>query len=161
MDFTKINQILATTLANKKVVVCGGCHVGKTTVAASYSGRVYHTDDLINTHEWSEVSEVAAQWMAVEGGWLIEGVAGSRALRKALDSSEKAPCDVVIRLTTPVSDVNKNHIAMNKGEATVWGKIEQSLLDRGVIVINFIDENTATMQQGTEVVNISFSGAMK
>jgi hypothetical protein len=130
----------------QRVVLAGGPRTGKTTLAetigALFGGRVYKTDDLIDSHDWSEASAECARWMkASPGPWIVEGVAAVRALRKWLDLNPTGtPCELVIWMGTPVVRRTPGQETMAKGCATVWnGKpgergVLARLLDRGVMV---------------------------
>lgn len=144
-----------------RIVICGGPRTGKTTLAwqmfgsggLSYNAAqrsphqatvhfkggtavLRHTDDLIESHDWSAASAEVAAWLDAPGPWIIEGVAMARALRKWREAcpGEPPPVDRVIRLTAPREALSKGQAAMAKGEQTVWAEIEEWLLDAGVPV---------------------------
>lgn len=117
----------------RRIVVLGGPRTGKTTYAATLSDRVRHTDDAAGLG-WSEASAEVAGWMAHEGPWVIEGVAGARALRKALSASTERPCDRVVVLSEPWVDLTSGQRTMTKGCATVFAEIREELISRGVEV---------------------------
>jgi len=136
-----------------RVVIVGGPRTGKSTladrIAAKYLQRpeqerqampglsLLRTDDLIQTHDWSEVSAIAADWLETPGAFVIEGVATARALRKWLAQNPGTPLNAVIVLTAkPFDELTKEQSAMDKGVSTVWNKIVIDLLKRGAKVIN-------------------------
>lgn len=121
-----------------RIIVAGGPRTGKTTLADRL-GRdlgmpVRHTDDLIDSHSWSEASEAVSGWCSDQGPWVIEGVAAARALRKWLVANEGAPCDVVKLLFGPYETLTRGQETMAKGCLTVWNEIEPELRSRGVVI---------------------------
>jgi hypothetical protein len=123
-----------------RVLIAGVPRAGKTTFASSFSGEVLHTDDLIETHDWSGASAQAAEWMSRPGARVIEGVAVPRALRKWLAANaEGKPADVVYFLDEPHVNLQHGQIAMAKGCRTVWNEILPELRARGVEVRSSID----------------------
>lgn len=105
-----------------RLLITGGVGSGKTTMSQHLRGstgsdRVMHTDDLIGTGEWSEVSQrIADEWLTMPGPWIIEGVAIPRALRKYLEAHphEPPPCDRIIVLTDQHKDLNPRQEAMGR-----------------------------------------------
>jgi Fe-S cluster assembly ATPase SufC len=105
-----------------RMLITGGVGSGKTTLSQQVRGSVgadyvRHTDDLIDTMEWSEVSaHVASVWFHYPGPWIIEGVAIPRALRKYLEANPHAPppCDRIIVLTDQHKDLNARQEAMSR-----------------------------------------------
>lgn len=121
----------------ERVVIAGGPNTGKTTLADKI-GRpnTQHTDDLIGTYDWSGVSaHVAESWMAQPGPWVIEGVATVRALRKRMEATADAPCDVLIWLTVAHESLTPGQDRMSKGCHTVYDEILPQLEARGVTVV--------------------------
>lgn len=91
------------------------------------------TDDLIETHDWSEASAEVASWFDAPGPWVIEGVAVPRALRKWLAAHpEGKPCDVVHWLEQPRVVRTLKQDAMASACRTVMGELIAPLLSRGV-----------------------------
>ena len=117
----------------RRIVVLGGPRTGKTTYAATLGGRVRHTDDAMDLG-WSEASAEVARWMVQDGPWVIEGVAGARALRKALATSTERPCDRVVVLSDPWAELTSGQRTMTKGCVAVFAEIRAELLARGVEV---------------------------
>lgn len=120
----------------ERVVIGGGPLTGKTTLARSAFAAVpvRHTDDLIDTHDWSAASATVAEWMAEPGPWVIEGVAAVRALRKALAATDGAPCDRLIWLRDPHQEREPGQESMAKGCETVLAGIVDELTARGVTI---------------------------
>lgn len=119
-----------------RIVITGACRSGKTTLSASYECPVYHTDDLIESHDWSAASqEVSDTWLTRPGPWCIEGVTALRGLRKALERPGK-PCDEVVYLSSPkVKNLSQGQISMNKGCEKIWKEILPELKKRGVEIV--------------------------
>ncbi len=118
-----------------RTVITGGPRTGKTTLAATYTEHVEHTDALIDQCEWSEASERVAGWFDRPGPWVVEGVAAVRALRKWLaNNPEGRPCDVVVWLDEPKVEITDGQDTMAKGCATIWSETEPGLVERGVII---------------------------
>lgn len=130
----------------QRVVLAGGPRTGKSTLAetigALFGGKLYATDDLIGSHDWSAASAECARWMAeTPGPWIVEGVAAVRGLRKWLEANPTGrPCDLVIWMSVPVVGRSPGQETMAKGCTTIWtGKpgspgVLTRLLDRGVMV---------------------------
>ena len=58
-----------------RILIAGGPKCGKTTFAATLGLAVRHTDDLIGTMSWSDVSDhVASRWMMLPGEWWGKGI---------------------------------------------------------------------------------------
>lgn len=123
-----------------RTVVIGAPRAGKTTYAIARGVRervhVYHTDDLIGTLSWSDLSDhVATEWFAEPGPWIIEGVAAVRALRKWLAANpDGAPCDEVVVLEQPYIELTGRQAGMAKACATIWAEIEPEMRARRVNV---------------------------
>lgn len=113
-----------------RIVVGGAPRAGKST----YAPAARHTDDLIG-QGWSEASEQAAQWMLEPGPWMIEGVATARALRKALDMTADAPCELLLWFQRPFVELSTHQRSMAKGCDTVLSKIRRDLAARGVAIV--------------------------
>lgn len=103
-------------------------------MASKLSVPVRSSDDVKHL-EWSEASAVVSTWFDAPGGWVVEGVAAVRALRKWLDRNPTgAPCDHVIFLEEPFVALTKEQTAMGRGCVTVWQKTVDRLRARGVTV---------------------------
>lgn len=122
--------------ADARLVITGVPKSGKTTTAQSLlHGELRHTDDLVETHEWSEASLEVTRWMQEPGPWTIEGVTAIRALRKFCRLHEgEAPCDVVLFLIGSYLDLTDGQERMAKGCATVANEILPELRELGVDV---------------------------
>lgn len=116
-----------------KIAIAGLPKAGKTTLAKEINFKhTYHTDDLIETHKWSEVSQEVSEWFNKKE-FVIEGVAVARALRKWLKKNNNGvPCDILILLEKPYVELSKGQQTMAKGCITVMNEIKQELIDRGV-----------------------------
>lgn len=68
-----------------RIVITGSPRAGKTSFADMLGPvlkiPVFHTD-VAKDMEWSEASQYLSTWFDVDGGWIIEGTAVPRALRK-------------------------------------------------------------------------------
>lgn len=121
-----------------RIVIVGGPGTGKTTLAlalgSKYNTPIKHTDSLIDTMGWSEVSTEVSRWFDLPGPWLVEGVATVRALRKWLQghSSGTKPADIVIFLGSPQKARTAQQRAMATGCDTIWQQVEPGLLELGV-----------------------------
>lgn len=131
-----------------RVCIVGGSKTGKSRLADKLGGepglKLYRTDDLIATHDWSAASEEASRWMDDPGPWILEGVAAVRALRKWMERNKRlgdtvvpAPCDLAIVCTRVWLPLNEGQRRMNKGHEKVWGEVEPELRRRGVSVMRF------------------------
>lgn len=120
-----------------RIVIIGAPGTGKTTLgrklAAELGYPLTSTDDTM-AMPWSEHSAHIAAVILTPGPYVVEGVAAVRALRKALDATER-PCDRVIYLTHPHADKGAKAAAFGKGIATVWGGIWHRLHAAGVEVL--------------------------
>lgn len=127
-----------------RICITGGPKTGKTTLAnrladeyGDHTGTtVGHTDDLIETHDWSAASLEVSHWMDAPGPWVIEGVAVSRALRKWMKAhpGQKPPLDKLIVLGYPWMTTTSGQAAMAKGIDTVQAEIESALRRLGVLI---------------------------
>ena len=113
-----------------RVLITGGPKAGKTT----FSGpNALHTDDLIDTHKWSALSEAISYWFDGKGPWVIEGVAIPRALRKWLERNpEGKPADIIIYLNGTKQPLNEGQQKMHLSVRTVFNEVKPELIKRGV-----------------------------
>lgn len=129
-----------------RVVLAGGPRTGKSTLASAVSsiweGRVFHTDDLLESCDFLASAAEVARWMnETPGPWIVEGVAAVRGLRKYLDANAGTkPCDLVLWMNRAVVLRTPKQEALAKGCATVWNgsdsrsSVVMRLLDRGVMI---------------------------
>lgn len=128
-----------------RILIVGGPKVGKTTLAKKLAekhsipdGKVRHTDDLIDTHSWSDSSEVVSKWMDEPGPWLIEGVTLVRALRKWLAAHpDGRPADVLLFSSNERVSLTPRQRVMTSGLLTVWKDIRGELAARGLSAKSF------------------------
>ncbi len=112
------------------VVIAGGPKSGKTTLAATMSGDVLHTDDLIHLGWEGARDEIARQ---MGGPAVIEGVQAIRGLRQWLrDHPDGKPCDELVWLLSAKVQRTPGQQTMARGIETVLREIEPELLRRGV-----------------------------
>lgn len=145
------------------LVIGGGPRAGKSRLGEELALRsgteLLRTDDVTRSlghipdrERWSECSRVvAARILTARRALIVEGVAAWRALRKALDQTDGAPCDRVIamrhlaeRLTStsyaavrradPSVELTTRQLAMARGCDTVFAEIEPELVARGVVI---------------------------
>lgn len=121
----------------RRIVIIGGPHTGKTTLANRLGaelgiGNVMHsTDDLIGLG-WSEASEAASKWFSDQGDWIIEGVSTARALRKWLRANPGRPLDAdVVVVRDAFTPLLPGQRSMTTGVYTVFNEIEPELKRRG------------------------------
>lgn len=125
---------------NGIVAIAGVPRSGKTTLSQEAFKRdinlkVLHTDDLIETHDWSAVSQEVSTWFDKKEKCLIEGVAVPRALRKWLAANPSGkPCEKIIWMPKPRLELKPGQETMAKGCIKVFNEIEKELLKRGVII---------------------------
>ncbi len=133
------------------IAIAGIPRSGKTTFAQQVAGytapaaQIFHTDHL-QFLEWSQVSEIAADWFDLETGEkqrIIEGVTVIRALRKWLRSHEKAhekthekarPCEQLYWLGEARMGLSRGQATLARGCATIFSEIRPQLEARGVVV---------------------------
>lgn len=132
-----------------RLAIAGGPRTGKTQLArklAAHLGCALRcTDDLIPLG-WSNDSAVAATWFDDPNGFVIEGVAVVRALRKWLAShAEGKPCDRVVWLDIPKVQLTREQLVMAKGCETIWRGVRPLLLERGVEIT--VESEEAAVQQ--------------
>lgn len=116
-----------------RTIITGGSRTGKTTLALTLDGPVYHTDSLAHL-PWSSQSDEVVRWLARPGAWTIDGCAATRALRKYLLDNDLRPCDRIIRLTSPVVARTPGQETLSKGERKIWAEIAPELVRRGVLI---------------------------
>ncbi len=118
-------------MSNERLIITGGPRTGKTTLGGK---GARHCDDAAHLG-WSEASQEVSTWLDAKGPWTIEGVAAPRALRKWLERNPKGkPCDRVLVLQAPFTELTKGQFSMTKGVTTVLVEIVPELLSRGVVV---------------------------
>lgn len=122
-----------------RLMITGGPKCGKTTLAAKlwiqYGFTVRHTDDVINRIHWSTTSDTVVKWLDEPGPWIIEGVAGLRALRKWFaQNSIGIPADKVIWMDRPMHSRTVRQEALAKGCLSIWNEVKPMLLAAGVSV---------------------------
>src|SRR5271166_2646301 len=124
-----------------RILIFGGPRCGKTrlaramlidhTTSTTNGCQLRHTDDLIETHDWSAGSAEAAAWIdETPAPWIIEGVSIARALRKwfASHPGTEKPCDKLILLLEPLEPLSKGQETMLKGCKTVWAEVRPELV---------------------------------
>lgn len=123
-------------MPEERILISGGPKTGKTTFANTFESlgyRVRHTDDVMNTHDWSAASTEVATWLPSDGRTVIEGVSIFRALRKWLATNpDGKPCDVLYVMWKSFVEYSKGQASMAKGCSTVFCEISGELLRRGV-----------------------------
>lgn len=125
-----------------RVLIMGGPRTGKSTFATTWESSLgvtaRHTDDLIETHEWSAASAEVSTWLSAPGPWVIEGVATVRALRKWLQANpEGTPADTIFWSDAPKVERSSGQETMAKGCTTVWREVLPLLEARGVSIRPF------------------------
>jgi hypothetical protein len=116
-----------------RILITGHPKAGKTKLADQLAfTHTRHTDDLIENHEWSELSEAVSYWFNDPGPWIIEGVAIPRALRKWRKrhfEGKALPFDLFIYLTRePLTP-------MAKGIDTVMVELWKWIVDSGITIL--------------------------
>jgi hypothetical protein len=119
-----------------RIVIAGVPHAGKSTLGQqlgkTHDCPVYSTDSLRHL-PWTEQSAAVAHWFERPGSWVIEGVASVRGLRKALEQAP-TPCDVVLWLGEPRTELTRGQRTLAKGCETIFAGIRHDLEARGVAV---------------------------
>ena len=122
-----------------RILIFGGPKCGKTTLAASLGQSLMNgttpksTDVLIGQLEWSDASAEVAKWIDEPGPWIVEGIAGVRALRKWMKShpaGTAAPFDKLIYLTKCHQILSSGQQAMTLGHAKVWQEVSSEIYRR-------------------------------
>jgi adenylate kinase family enzyme len=109
----------------RRLIILGGPHVGKTTLAKRLKDELgiantKHSDDIKHL-SWSESSEFASGWFNESGDWIIEGVQMARALRRWLKANSDKLLDVdIIKLNQPFDELIQGQLSMAKGIETVF-----------------------------------------
>lgn len=114
-----------------KIAIAGKVQAGKTTLAKSFL-NVKHTDDLMETHGWSDASVQAARWFSDPAIEAIEGVRVPHALRKWLNQNPGKPVDKLIWCGAPKVPLSDGQQRLSTGAETVFREIEPELRRRGV-----------------------------
>lgn len=122
-----------------RILIAGVPRSGKTTLAkqmaAETGAPLFHTDDLIGSLNWSELSRhVAEDWMARPGPWIIEGVRVPHAVRKWFRDMKRAdaPCDRMIWMPTPRLELSDRQRSLAKGCLKVFDEVVERALESGV-----------------------------
>jgi hypothetical protein len=129
-----------------KICISGPPRSGKSILSdkmgKNLSIPVFHCDDLISTHSWSEASDfIASDWMNRDS-FIIEGVQVARALRKWLIACpNEKPCDTLYILNTPFIKLTPKQESMNKGIISVTNEILSDIRTRAVRIINMYRSN--------------------
>jgi hypothetical protein len=133
-----------------RIAIAGVPRAGKTTLgqalAAELGYPLLHGDDLMHM-DWSEASAELARRMLAPGPWIIEGVAVSRALRKAIDLTAERPCDRLYFLSEPYGVLSDGQASMGKGCHKVHAELAPELLRRGVQFVSASEH--VTIQQAS------------
>lgn len=119
-----------------RIVITGHPKSGKTSLAKAFNCKhTQGTDELIETHEWSEQSETASYWFDCKDPHVIEGCALTRALRKWRRRNPKAkpPFDIFIYLEC-------------RGEPTPMAKANDTIMTP---IWDWLDESNIMILRGT------------
>ena len=136
--------MLALPPSARRIVIAGGPRTGKTTLArqiAEARGLRHREGDYLYRSGvgWSDSSAQIAGWFAEPGGWVIEGVQVSRAIRKYFAANDAAPCDVLIWCTDRQHDWQPRHSPMEKACRTVFLEVRPMLTASGVMILGARD----------------------
>jgi len=120
------------------IAITGGPKTGKTTLATKMEGLLTSTDDFID-FGWSKQSAYLCECIEMMNKsnkiHVLEGVAVARTLRKFIERNPgKKPCDKLIVLTEPYTDLTTAQEAMAKGHDTILNEILPTLKELGVEV---------------------------
>lgn len=140
------DYLLGAIGQHERVVIVGGPRTGKSTLAARagerFSRAVRGTDSLIGQYgkdqaAWGKASAEASTWLDEPGSWVVEGVAGPRAIRKWLRANPgKKPPFAVVRMGRPKVERSKGQAAMAKGVHRVWLEVMPILRELGATIID-------------------------
>jgi hypothetical protein len=134
-------------VTTERVVIVGGCRLGKSTLARSLGLPIFCGDpsDKVKDFErgvtylpsglgfGSEASRwIVDNWLPMPGPWVLEGHVAARVLRKWLrldvpndDQREVYPCDRVILLSNdPWVELLPGQARLNDSVAEQWAQIE-------------------------------------
>ena len=136
-----------------RIAITGYPNSGKTTLASLLvlvsQYPIRKTDELLETHEWSELSEEVSKWFEAPGPWIVEGVAVPRAIRKwrLRHPRSKPPFDMFIYIQRPFMDMRPGQRSMSLGLDTVMLELWQWLRRNKVWVFTLggpdLDEDDA------------------
>lgn len=133
-------------MTTERIVIVGGCRLGKSTLARSLGLPIHCADPASKVKDWEpgvaylpeglpmSGDDGAAQWVAdnwfcAPGPWVVEGWLTARALRRWLIKGADTdylphPCDRIIVLTNePWVELKPGQAALNKAVQTVWNEI--------------------------------------
>lgn len=134
---------------SRQIVIVGGPHTGKTTLAGRLKDELqianvmHSTDDLIGLG-WSEASTAAAKWFDQSGDWIIEGVSTARALRKWLAANPTQTLNAeILVLNEAFTPLLRGQESMTTGVHTVFREIEPELQRRGARIRKVKNANEA------------------
>lgn len=144
-----VNKSLPVKSNARQIVIVGGPHTGKTTLAGRLKDELkianvmHSTDDLMGLG-WSESSAVASQWFNDPGEWIIEGVSTARALRKWLQANPERSLDAdILVLHEAFTPLLTGQRAMTTGVHSVFRQIEPELERRGARIQKLRSANDA------------------
>lgn len=142
-------KALELASGSRQIVIIGGPHTGKTTLAARLRdelkiAKVMHSTDDLRGYSWSEQSAAASQWFNEPGDWIVEGVSTARALRKWLAANPGQPLRAeVLVLNEAFTPLLRGQKTMTAGVHTVLRQIEPELERRGARVVKIQNANDA------------------
>jgi hypothetical protein len=126
-----------------RIVIGGYPNSGKTTLGnllfLTTGAELKKTDELLNTHGWSELSQAVSKWFDEPGDWIIEGVATPRAIRKwrKANPDKRPPFQYFVYMTRNFEGYRPGQRAMANGADTVMAELWQWLVDNDVIIATF------------------------
>jgi hypothetical protein len=127
-----------------RIVVTGYPNSGKSTLAnllVLTSGQLAQdllkTDALLETHDWSDLSQAVSGWFEKPGPWIIEGVAVPRAIRKWRAKHPKAgpPFDIFVYMRRDFADFRPGQRGMANGLDTVMLELWKWIEDSDALVV--------------------------